>query len=65
MNIGVIAGKSRFMDALDGGWNYGDESIPEVGVTYFAGTFVRHPPALVAAKAVLEHLSRAPKLQQM
>jgi len=66
MNIGVIAGKSRFMDALDGGqWNYGDASIPEVGVTYFAGTFVRHPPALVAAKAVLEHLKvKGPKLQQ-
>ena len=64
MNIGVIAGKSRFMDALDGGqWNYGDASIPEVGVTYFAGTFVRHPPALVAAKAVLEHLKvKGPKL---
>lgn len=55
--IGVIAGKREFMDALDGGhWEYGDSSIPTVGVTYFAGTFVRHPLALVAAKAVLEHM---------
>lgn len=55
--IGVIAGKSEFMDALDGGnWNYGDDSVPEVGVTYFAGTFVRHPLALAAAKAVLLHI---------
>ena len=58
--IGVIAGKRRFMDALDGGhWQYGDDSIPTVGVTYFAGTFVRHPLALAAAKAVLEHLREA------
>jgi len=55
--IGVIAGKRRFMDALDGGsWQYGDDSIPTVGVTYFAGTFVRHPLALAAAHAVLNHL---------
>jgi glutamate-1-semialdehyde aminotransferase len=63
--IGVIAGKREFMDALDGGsWQYGDDSIPTVGVTYFAGTFVRHPLALAAAKAVLEHLKEeGPSLQ--
>lgn len=63
--IGVIAGKREYMDALDGGhWQYGDDSIPTVGVTYFAGTFVRHPLALVAAQAVLEHLRReGPDLQ--
>jgi amino acid adenylation domain-containing protein len=63
--IGVIAGKRDYMDTLDGGhWQYGDDSIPTVGVTYFAGTFVRHPLALVAAKAVLEHLKReGPELQ--
>ncbi|MCP1386526.1 polyketide synthase [Runella salmonicolor] len=55
--IGAIAGKKAFMDALDGGfWQYGDESIPEAGVTYFAGTFVRHPLALAAAKASLEYM---------
>ncbi|HUA80146.1 MAG TPA: aminotransferase class III-fold pyridoxal phosphate-dependent enzyme, partial [Dyella sp.] len=55
--IGVIAGKRKFMDALDGGdWQFGDASIPTVGVTYFAGTFVRHPLALAAAHAVLDHL---------
>jgi amino acid adenylation domain-containing protein len=52
--IGVIAGKREYMDALDGGhWNFGDDSFPEVGVTYFAGTFVRHPVALAATEAVL------------
>ena len=64
--IGVIAGKRRYMDALDGGgWQYGDVSIPTVGVTYFAGTFVRHPLALAAAHAVLDHLKSAgPSLQE-
>jgi amino acid adenylation domain-containing protein len=64
--IGIIAGKRQYMDALDGGaWNYGDDSVPTVGVTYFAGTFVRHPLALAAAKAVLEHLKSAgPALQE-
>ena len=64
--IGVIAGKREYMDALDGGqWQYGDDSVPTVGVTYFAGTFVRHPLALAAAKAVLEHLKHeGPALQE-
>jgi amino acid adenylation domain-containing protein len=54
MPIGAIAGKKQFMDALDGGfWQYGDDSFPEIGVTYFAGTFVRHPLALAAGRASL------------
>ncbi len=52
--IGIVAGKAEYMDALDGGfWQFGDNSIPEIGVTFFAGTFVRHPMALAAAEAVL------------
>jgi amino acid adenylation domain-containing protein len=64
--IGVMAGKREFMDALDGGhWQYGDDSVPTVGVTYFAGTFVRHPLTLSAAKASLEHMKQhGPALQQ-
>ncbi|BHH86269.1 amino acid adenylation domain-containing protein [Desulforhopalus sp. 52FAK] len=55
--IGIIGGKAKFMDALDGGyWEYGNDSIPECGVTFFAGTFVRHPVALAAAKAVLDRI---------
>ena len=39
--------------------------VPEVGVTFFAGTFVRHPLALAAARAVLLHLREAgPELQR-
>ena len=65
LSIGAILGKRKYMDALDGGyWQYGDDSIPEVGVTYFAGTFVRHPLALAACKASLMHLKKqGPALQ--
>jgi glutamate-1-semialdehyde aminotransferase len=54
------------LDALDGGtWKYGDDSFPEVGVTFFAGTFVRHPLALAAARAVLLRLKEeGPELQR-
>jgi glutamate-1-semialdehyde aminotransferase/acyl carrier protein len=64
--IGAIAGSHTFMDALDGGaWSYGDASVPEVGVTYFAGTFVRHPLALAACKASLQHIKDSgPDLQR-
>ncbi len=62
MPIGVIAGKTQYMDALDGGfWQFGDDSRPEVGMTYFAGTFVRHPLALAAAKQTLLYLKRSGK----
>ena len=66
MPFGVIAGKKQFMDALDGGeWRFGDDSTPEAGVTYFAGTFVRHPLALAAAKASLEYMkAKGPALQE-
>ncbi|MFL6604095.1 MAG: amino acid adenylation domain-containing protein [Steroidobacteraceae bacterium] len=64
--IGVLAGNTKFMDALDGGtWRFGDDSFPEVGVTFFAGTFVRHPLALAAAWAVLQHIkTQGPQLQE-
>jgi len=58
--LGIVAGKREYMDALDGGaWQFGDDSIPEVGVTFFAGTFVRHPLAMAAALAVLRRLKAA------
>ncbi|MFD2603954.1 polyketide synthase [Euzebyella marina] len=66
MSVGAIVGKRSYMDALDGGyWSYGDDSFPEVGVTYFAGTFVRHPLALAACKASLAYLKqKGPALQE-
>lgn len=64
--VGILAGSARYMDALDGGmWQFGDDSIPEVAPTYFAGTFVRHPLVLAACGAVLDHLrEQGPKLQE-
>ncbi len=55
--IGVVAGKSKYLDAIDGGaWHYGDDSFPEVETTFFAGTFSKHPLAMASARAVLQHL---------
>ena len=64
--IGIVGGKREYLDALDGGdWKYGDDSFPEIGVTFFAGTFVRHPLALAAASVVLDELEkRGPELQR-
>jgi hypothetical protein len=66
MPIGVVAGKERFMNAVDGGmWRYGDDSQPTANQTFFAGTFCKHPLAMAAARAVLTHLkARGPNLQR-
>jgi glutamate-1-semialdehyde aminotransferase len=66
MPMGIVAGRARFMDTFDGGsWQYGDDSIPEAGVTFFAGTFVRHPLAIAAAHAMLRILDEeGPSLQE-
>jgi glutamate-1-semialdehyde aminotransferase/thioesterase domain-containing protein/acyl carrier protein len=66
MPIGVVAGRSSLMDIFDGGfWRYGDDSFPEAGVTFFAGTFVRHPLAIAAAHAALKYIiQEGPALQQ-
>ncbi len=62
MPIGLIGGRAKYMDGLDGGfWQYGDDSRPEAGMTYFAGTFVRHPLTLSASKAILEHIKDSGK----
>ena len=66
MPVGILAGRAAFMDSLDGGaWQYGDDSTPEAAVTFFAGTFVRHPLALAALDAVLTHIETSgPALQK-
>ena len=59
MPIGAVCGKAEYMDALDGGmWQYGDGSFPEVGVTFFAGTYIRHPLTMAASWAILNYLRR-------
>ena len=64
--IGVLSGKAMYLDALDGGaWQYRRRLRPRGRRNpSFAGTFVRHPLALAAARAVLLHLKQAgPSLQ--
>lgn len=57
MPIGIVAGKSLYLDAVDGGtWSYGDESGPTTETTFFAGTFCKHPLTMAACKAVLQRL---------
>jgi amino acid adenylation domain-containing protein len=57
MPIGVVAGGSAFMDALDGGfWQYGDNSYPQADTTFFAGTFNKHPLTMAVAYAVLKYM---------
>jgi len=64
--IGALAGKSKYMNALDGGtWRYEDSSSPEADMTFFAGTFVRHPLAMTAAYQILKQVEQAgPALQK-
>ena len=66
MPIGALAGTREYMDALDGGmWQFGDDSEPEADMTFFAGTFVRHPLGIVAANEVLKKVkAEGPQLQK-
>ena len=63
--IAMVAGQAKYLDAFDGGqWQYGDDSFPEAMVTFFGGTFVKHPLSLAAAKAVLTKIkSDGPQVQ--
>ena len=63
--IGVVAGRSRFIDVVDGGpWAFGDDSRPEADITASGGTLIKHPLTLAATRAVLSHLVAAgPSLQ--
>lgn len=55
--MSIIAGKTKYMDRIDGGqWNFGDQSQPSVKTTFFAGTFCKHPLSLATAKAILQQI---------
>ncbi len=61
MPVGVVSGKARYMDTFDGGqWFYGDDSFPEAPVTFFAGTFVRHPLAMASLRTMLTFFKSQP-----
>ncbi|MDP8227903.1 MAG: aminotransferase class III-fold pyridoxal phosphate-dependent enzyme, partial [Candidatus Electryoneaceae bacterium] len=66
MPIGVVAGKSDYMDAFDGGfWTYEDDSTaPDRGTMVYGGTFCKHPLAMASTNAVLKYLiQQGPDLQ--
>lgn len=59
MPIGIVAGKAKYMDSVDGGmWCYGDKSVPPVSEkrTMVAGTFCHHGLAMAAANVVLKYI---------
>ncbi len=61
MPLGVVSGKARYMDTFDGGqWQFGDDSYPTAPVTFFAGTFVRHPLVMASLKAMLTFFKAQP-----
>ena len=64
--IGVVAGRAKYLDHIDGGsWDYGDVSYPAVERTFFGGTFCQYHEAMAAAGAVLHYLEeQGPALQQ-
>jgi amino acid adenylation domain-containing protein/non-ribosomal peptide synthase protein (TIGR01720 family) len=66
MPIGIIAGKRKYMDPIDGGmWQYGDASYPSAETTFFVGTFFKHPMVMAAAFAALTHMKNSgPQLQE-
>ena len=57
--IGVVAGKAKYLDGIDGGqWNYGDNSYPTAAKTFFAGTFNKNHLGMAAACAMLRYLKQ-------
>ena len=64
--LGIVAGKARYLDAVDGGdWQYGDASIPGAETTMVRGTFFKHPLVMAGARAALSHLlAEGPELQR-
>ena len=66
MPIGLVTGRNGYMDAIDGGiWQFGDASVPRGETTFFAGTFMKHPLTMAAARATLLELKRqGPALQE-
>lgn len=62
----AVAGKARYLDAIDGGaWQYGDSSYPRAERTFVAGTYHKHPMYVEAMWGTLQHLkTEGPRLQE-
>lgn len=58
MPVGVIAGKSQFMDTVDGGWwSFEDASSPTIDQVFATGTYWGHPLLMPIVSAVLAQLA--------
>lgn len=61
--LSVIAGNADLMQWIDGGiWHFGDDSAPLTDSISTGGTHNKHPVALAAAAAVLDHIEDHPQL---
>ncbi|MEX2334097.1 MAG: amino acid adenylation domain-containing protein, partial [Pseudohongiella sp.] len=61
--LSVIAGNADLMQWIDGGiWHFGDDSAPLTDSISTGGTHNKHPVALAAAAAVLDHIDDNPQL---
>lgn len=59
MPIGILAGKAKYMNSIDGGyWSYGDQSYPQGGTIFYGGTFNKNPLTVAATRAVLKYLKQ-------
>lgn len=57
--IGVVVGKAKYLDVIDGGfWNYEDQSYPETDRTFFVGTYNQHPLVIPVVNTVLKQLKK-------
>jgi len=66
MPIGVVAGSSRFMDAIDGGaWDDTGDAMPDVEKIWYSGTFTKNPLTVACAEVVVDRfVQEGPALQE-
>lgn len=57
MPIGIITGKDKYLDIIDGGsWSYEDDSTPLTETIVYGGTYCKHPLSMATCKEVLQRL---------
>lgn len=58
--IGIVAGKAKYLDVIDGGyWSFNDQSDPPFAEkkTFVGGTFCTHPLTMDVAYATLRYIN--------
>ena len=63
--IGIVAGKEKYLDHIDGGpFNFGDNTFPSIPKILYGGTFSKNSLTMAASHAILLHLKEhGPSLQ--